>query len=77
MDVLKEQCVCIKFCQKLGKTETYKMLQQAFGETALSWSKTFEWYSDLKMAARLLTMIYTQAGHQQSEPMRLLTVSMQ
>jgi hypothetical protein len=38
MDVLKEQRVCIKFCQKLGKTatETYEMLQQAFGETALS-----------------------------------------
>jgi hypothetical protein len=45
MDVLKEQRVCIKFCQKLGKTatETYKMIQ-AFGETALSKSKTFEWY---------------------------------
>jgi hypothetical protein len=47
MDVLKEQRVCIKFCQKLGKTatKTYEMLQQAFGETALSRSKTFDWYS--------------------------------
>jgi hypothetical protein len=38
MDVLKEQRVCIKFCQKLGKmaTETFEMLQ------ALSRSKTFE-----------------------------------
>jgi histone-lysine N-methyltransferase SETMAR len=50
MDVLKEQRVCIKFCQKLGKTatETYEMLQQAFGETTLSRSKTFEWYSRFK-----------------------------
>jgi hypothetical protein len=50
MDVLKEKGVCITFCQKLGKTdtETYEMLQQAFGETALSWSKTFEWYSRFK-----------------------------
>jgi hypothetical protein len=50
MDVLKEKRVCIKFCQKLGKTatETYKMLQQAFGETALSRSKTFEWFSRFK-----------------------------
>jgi AraC-like DNA-binding protein len=49
MDVLKEQRVCIKFCQKLGKTatETYEMLQ-AFGETALGRSKTFEWYFRLK-----------------------------
>jgi hypothetical protein len=47
MDVFKEQRVCIKFCQKLGKTaiETYEMLQQAFGETVLSRSKIFEWYS--------------------------------
>jgi hypothetical protein len=50
MDVLKEQCVWINFCQKLGKTATemYKMLQQAFGETALSQSKTFEWYFQFK-----------------------------
>jgi hypothetical protein len=77
---LKEQRVCIKFCQKLGKTatETYEMLQQAFGETALSRSKTFEWYiPDLKMTALPSTMIHTQAGHQRREPTRLLTVSMQ
>jgi hypothetical protein len=50
MDLLKEQRVCIKFCQKLGKTatETYEILQQAFRETALSRSKTFEWNSRLK-----------------------------
>jgi hypothetical protein len=50
MDVLKAQRVCIKFCQRLGKTatETYEMLQQAFGETALSRSKTFQWYSRFK-----------------------------
>jgi hypothetical protein len=50
MDVLKEQRVYIKFCQKLGKTatETCEMLQQAFGEIALSRSKTFEWYSRFK-----------------------------
>jgi hypothetical protein len=44
MDVLNEQRVCIKFCQKLGKTatETYEILQQAFGETALSRSRTLK-----------------------------------
>jgi hypothetical protein len=53
MDVLKEQRVCFKLYQKLGKTatETYEMLQHAFEETVLSRSKTFEWYiPDLKMA---------------------------
>jgi hypothetical protein len=50
MDVLKEQRVCIKFCQKLVKTatETCEMQQQAFRETVLSQSKTFEWYSQFK-----------------------------
>jgi hypothetical protein len=51
MDVLKEQRVCIRFkFKKLGKTdrETYEMLQQAFGETALSRFKAFEWYSRFK-----------------------------
>jgi hypothetical protein len=44
MDVLKEHRVCIKFCQKLGKTATemYEMPQRAFGKTALSRSETFE-----------------------------------
>jgi hypothetical protein len=43
MDVLKEQRVCIKFCQKRGETATemYEMLQQAFEEMAVSRSKTF------------------------------------
>jgi hypothetical protein len=61
MDVLKEQRVCIKFCQKLGKTatETYEMLKRTFGETALSRFKTFEWYFRFKMAAGPPTMIHT------------------
>jgi [histone H3]-lysine36 N-dimethyltransferase SETMAR len=47
MSEKREQRVCIKFCQKLGKTatETHEMLQVAFGEEALSRSKTFEWHS--------------------------------
>jgi hypothetical protein len=50
MDVLKEHRICIKFCQKLVKTATeiYEILQQTFEETALSWSKTSEWYSRFK-----------------------------
>jgi len=42
--------VCIYFCFPLGKTgaETYEMLQAAFGESCLSWSKTSEWYSHFK-----------------------------
>ena len=45
-----QQRVCIDFCFFLGKTgaEMYEMLQAAFGESCLSQSKTFEWYSCFK-----------------------------
>jgi hypothetical protein len=38
-----EQCVCIKFCLKLGKsaTETLEMLLEAFGEHSLSLTLVF------------------------------------
>jgi hypothetical protein len=57
MDVLKEQCVCIKFCQKLGKTATemYEMLQQTFGETVSP--RHLNGIPNLKMAVRPLTMM--------------------
>ena len=47
MEKKVQQRVCIDFCFRLGKTgaETYEMLQAAFGESCLSRSKTFEWYS--------------------------------
>jgi len=43
-------CVCVKFCFKLGKTatETWKMLQQAFGDECMSRTQCFEWYSRFK-----------------------------
>jgi hypothetical protein len=38
MDDRIEQCVCVKFCVKFGKstTETVEMLHEAFGEHSLS-----------------------------------------
>ena len=46
-----QQCVCIDFCFRLGKTgaEMYEMLQ---AESCLSRSKTFEWYSRFKSGRR-------------------------
>ena len=54
MEEKVQQCVCNDFCFRLGKTgaETYEMLQAAFGESCLSRSKTFEWYSCLKSGRR-------------------------
>jgi len=49
-----QQRMCIDFCFRLGKTdaETYEMLQAVFGESCLSRSKTFEWYSRFKSGRR-------------------------
>jgi hypothetical protein len=50
MDGKIEQCVCIKFCVKLGKsaTETLQMLHETFGEHSLSQTAVFEWHSHFK-----------------------------
>jgi len=44
-------CVCVKICFKLEKTatETWKMLQQAFGDECMSRTQCFEWYSRFKI----------------------------
>ncbi|UYV61117.1 HNRNPR [Cordylochernes scorpioides] len=47
MDIFEEQRIYIKFCFKLkkGATETYELIKEAFGDAALSRSRTFEWFS--------------------------------
>jgi len=54
MEEKVQQGVRINFCFHLGKTgaETYEMLQADFGESCLSRSKTFEWYSHFKSGHR-------------------------
>jgi hypothetical protein len=46
----KEQRICIKFRFRLNKTaaETHRMLKEAFGDNAMSQSKTFLWYKRFK-----------------------------
>ena len=48
-DTLEEQYT-IKFCFKLGKyaTETYGMLQTAFGASCMNWASVFEWHKRFK-----------------------------
>jgi len=50
MKDLEEQRVCVKFCLKSGKnfTETFQMLQQAYGEDCLSRTQCYEWYRRFK-----------------------------
>jgi hypothetical protein len=47
---VKEQRICIKFCFKRNKTaaETHRMLEEAFGEQALSQARKFEWFERFK-----------------------------
>ena len=50
MAEVDEQRVCIKFCVRLGKmgSETFEMLKQAFGDSCMSRSQTFEWFGRFK-----------------------------
>ena len=50
-DTLEEQ-YAIKFCFKLGKnaTETYGMLQTAFGASCMNRASDFEWHKRIKEA---------------------------
>ena len=50
-DTLEEQ-YALKLCFKLGKnaTETYGMLQTAFGSSCMNWASDFEWYKRFKEA---------------------------
>ena len=45
-----EQRICIKFCFKIGKTatETYQLLQQAYGEVAVGRTQVFDWFRRFK-----------------------------
>jgi hypothetical protein len=46
MDGKIEQRVCIKFCVKLGKSDTKipEMLREDFGEHSLSRTVVFDWH---------------------------------
>ena len=47
-----EERYAIKLCFKLGKTatETYGMLQTAFGAPCMNWASVFEWHKRFKEA---------------------------
>jgi len=45
-----KQCICIKFFFKIRKTatETYQLLQQAYGEDAMGHTQVFDWFRQFK-----------------------------
>jgi len=50
MEDLEKQRICVKFCFRLGETftETFQMLQKAYGEECLSRTQCYEWYQRFK-----------------------------
>ena len=50
MAEVDEQRVCIKFCVRLDKTgsETFEMLELAFGDSCMSRGRIFEWFGRFK-----------------------------
>ena len=63
-----EQCICIKFCFKIGKTamETYQLLQQAYGEDAVGRTQVFG-SIDLKKVEPPLNATPTRDNRQHRE----------
>ena len=50
MTDVKEQRICLKFCFKLGKTdsETHRMLIEAFGDNTVGQTETYDWFKRFK-----------------------------
>ncbi|CAK9811861.1 Mariner Mos1 transposase [Anthophora quadrimaculata] len=50
MDTSVEQRVCLKFCvaNDISCSESLRMLQKAFGDSALSKTRAYEWYKQFK-----------------------------
>jgi len=68
-----EQHICIKFCFKIGKTatETYQLLQQAYGEDAVGHTQVFG-SIDLKRVEPLLKVTPTRDDHHHRETRKWL-----
>ena len=66
-DTLEER-YAMKFCFKLGKsaTETYGMLQTAFGASCMNWASVFEWHKRFKVAGSLWGMMRGVGGVRKS-----------
>jgi hypothetical protein len=47
---IREQCISIKFCFKLGKTftETHEMMKNSYGDQCMSRTRCYEWFKCFK-----------------------------
>lgn len=56
MDNIVEQRVCLKFCvaNEIPCAESLKMLHKAFGDSALSKTRAYEWYNEFKKGRSLV-----------------------
>jgi hypothetical protein len=74
MDGKIEQCACIKFCVKLGKSasETPEMLRDAFGEHSLSHTVVSEWHSRFKAGPVSVEMTNIQGDQAPAKRQKML-----
>jgi hypothetical protein len=69
-----EQCVCIKFCVKLGKsaTQTSEMLPEGFGEHSLSWKVILNGINVSRPIECQLKMTNVQGDHEPAKRQKML-----
>lgn len=60
-----EQRYCIKFCHKLGdsQSETIRKIQQVFGDDAMGVTQIKEWFNRFKKAAHQWRVNGVLGGH--------------
>ena len=70
MAEVDEQRVCITFCVRLGKTEseTFETLKQAFGDSCMSLSRTFEWFGRFKNGRKSTANDDRSGRHARQQP---------
>ena len=56
MERTVEQCYAVKFCLKLGKSESekFELIRQAYGDDALSHTRVFVWHKMFKEGRELV-----------------------
>ena len=60
MNEPEEQSECVKFCCKLGKkfTETFQVLNQAYGEERMSRTQCCEWFKRFKEGCKMSNKVF-------------------
>ena len=71
-----EQRINLKFLVRLGKTptEAVKLLQEVYGDDAMSKTRLFEWHRRFKEGREQVEDDHRVGGYPQAEQMKMLSV---